>query len=240
MHHCPAWQCWIIARRVSKPTETEQALRRAAQQRQARTTGWAERRLSRVGEEQLAIRQRAEAIDADEVLLAKWNRAARKDWGHKQAGTVQTHAHAAQLRQGALARLYQSGGIDIHQLGAAQEIAAVAATIGAGLGVRMVSLETRVDGGRRGPDHFWESLGRVRAEWAYGRWRAMLPRPGLVLAMVVEDCGLTAAARQFGMRKVRARGFLVDALDLWPDAIGEARDRVSEADLLAAQAGLAS
>ncbi len=175
---------------------------------------------------------------AEELALARANRAARKDWGHKQAGTVQTHAHAAGLRQGALARLYQSGAIDVHQLGAAQEIAAVAETIGAGLGVRMVSLETRVDGGRRGPDQFWESLGRVRAEWAYGRWRAQLPKPGLVLAMVVDDVGIAAAARFFGMRKVRARAHLIAALELWPDAIRKARDQIDEADLLVMQARL--
>lgn len=208
MRHCRALQCWITAQRVSR-TDPDAA--------------WAARHPRRA---------------AEEAALKRFNRAAEKDWGHKQAGTVQTHAHAAGMRQGALLRLYQSGAIDIHQLGAAQEIAAVAATIGAGLGVRMVSLETRVDSSRHGPDRFWESLGRVRAEWAYGRWRAELDKPGLVLAMVVEDCGLAAAARAFSMRKARARAYLVTALDLWPKHMRHARDQVSEAELLAAQAGL--
>lgn len=175
---------------------------------------------------------------AEELALAEANAKAARDWSHKHVGTVQTHAHAAGIRQGALARLYMSGSIDIHQLGCGQEIAAIGQAIGAGLGIRRVSLETRVDGGRQGSDMFWESLGRVRAEWAYGRWRAKLARPGPVLAMVVDDCGLTAAARRFGMGKARARALLIEALDLWPGEIGRARDAIDEADVLAAQAGL--
>lgn len=182
--------------------------------------------------------RRHPARAAAELALAEGNARAARDWGHKQAGTVQTHAHAAATRQGALLRLYQSGAIDIHQLGNAQEIAAIGTRIGAELGVRMVSLETRVDGGRHGSDMFWESLGRVRAEWAYGRWRARLPRPGVVLAIVIDDMGLAAVARRFSMRKTRARAYLIEALDLWPDAIRAARDEIYEADVLAAQAGL--
>lgn len=138
-----------------------------------------------------------------------------------------------------MARLHRSGAISIDQLGAALEIADVAEHICAGLGVRTVSLETRIDSGRHGGDVFWESLGRVRREMAYSRWRAALPHPAApVLAMITEDCGMAEAARRFGIHHRRAKHLLLAALDMWPALIREACDEVDPATLAAAHAGL--
>lgn len=163
---------------------------------------------------------------------------AKADFGHKWHGTIETHAKAAKVRQGSLARLYTAGAITIEQLGAAQEIASVVERIGAGLGVRTVSLETRVDGAQRGDGGFFEALGQVRREVAYGRWRAALPMAAPVLAMIVNDIGVTAAAKAYGMHRRRAKTLLSAALDAWSDALRDARDEVDEATLLAAQAGI--
>lgn len=183
-----------------------------------------------------ARRHPTRAAEERDLRLAR--RQARDDFGHKVHGTVETHAKAARVRQGSIARLYASGAIDVHQLGAAAEIAAVGRTIGAELGMRTVSLETRVDGGGRAGGAFWEALGRVRAEWAYTRWRASLARPGPVLALVIDDAALGKVARTFAMRSATARGLLIAALDAWPDFARDARDAIDEADVLAAHAGL--
>ena len=87
-------------------------------------------------------------------------REAENRWRGRGEGTPATHAHAARQRQGALARLYHSGAISAEQLGSALEIAAAAEQIGADVQVRTVSLETRIDGGRR-DGTFWEALGPV-------------------------------------------------------------------------------
>lgn len=155
------------------------------------------------------------------------------------AATPETRARAQAVCQGALARLHVAGTISIEQLGAAMEIADVAEQICAGIGVRTVSWETRVETSRAGDAAFWESLGRVRREMAYSRWRAALPQPAApVLAMIIEDCGIHEAARRFGMHRRRARRLLLAALDLWQPLIRQACDEVDPASLAAAHAGL--
>ncbi|HMO74555.1 MAG TPA: hypothetical protein PKD99_02365 [Sphingopyxis sp.] len=160
------------------------------------------------------------------------------DWRHKREGTPETHARAARTVQGALARLFQSGAIDANELGWAAEIASVHAAIVRDVVPATVSLETRVDRSGRAGGAFFEALGRVRAEIAYSAWRAALPRPGVVLAMITEDLGVSAAARRFGMRNARAKLLLIGALNRWPEEYDAARRAVDAADLAAAQAGL--
>lgn len=160
------------------------------------------------------------------------------DWRHKREGTPETHEKAARTVQGALARLYMKGDIDADQLGCAAEIARVHAQIVRDVVPATVSLETRIDQSRHGDGAFFEALGRVRAEVAYTAWRAALPKAGVVLAMIVEDLGVSVAARRFRMRNARARALLIDALDQWPEHMAHARRAVDAADLAAAQAGL--
>ena len=174
---------------------------------------------------------------AEERALRKAQAERQRDFGHKRNGTVETHAQAAQVRQGALARLYQSGAISIEQLGSALEIAAEVERIGADVSVKTASLETRIDISRSGHDMFFESLGRVRRAVAYSRWRAELPRvsEGMgaapVLAMIVDDIGIVEAARQFGIHRRRAKRVLIAAVDLWPQVLGEAIRDVDAEDL---------
>ena len=78
----------------------------------------------------------------------------------------------------------------------------------------------------------------MRAEVAYTRWRAAVPAPGLVLAVIVEDLGCNAAAARFSKDKRTVRKLLVDALDAWPRFQRDACDEVDEATLLAAQAAI--
>ena len=177
---------------------------------------------------------------AEQRALRLEQRDAQDRYGHKPYGTVQTHMAAQCARGGALLRLYQSGAIDIEQLGAAQEIAAEAERIGADVQVRTVSLETRVDGGARHGDAFFEALGRVRREVAYTRWRERLPRgvAPIVLDMIVEDIGVTAAAKRHRMHPRRAKKALVDALDDWTITIRAVVKEIDAATVLAAQAAI--
>ncbi len=165
-------------------------------------------------------------------------------FGNKPDGTPETHDKASRKRQGALARLYASGAISIDQLGAAHEIAAVAERIGSDVTVRTVSLETRIDNGGGRDGAFFEALGQVRREVAYGRWRAGLPgicdgvAVAVVLDMIVGDVGVSVAARVHRIHVRRARRLLGEALDMWPGFYWDAVRQVDEATLLAAHSGL--
>lgn len=186
--------------------------------------GWAERHPRRAQEER---------------ALRKAHKLAHASFGYANyIGTPETHFHATRVQQGALARLYRSGAISADQLAWSAEIARVHAMITGDVTVRTVSLETRVDQSGKAGGAFFEKLGRVRAEVAYGKWRARLPVPGPVLAMIVEDLGVAAAAKVFRMRAARARALLIAALDAWPDANDDAVREVDEATLLAAQAAI--
>ena len=156
---------------------------------------------------------------------------------HREA-TPETIAKARRVQQGALARLCASGSIDADQLAWSCEIRMVHERLGADVRIGTVSLETRVDQSRHGDGSFFEKLGAVRAEVGYTRWRAALPAPGLVLAVIVEDLGCNAAAARFSQDKRTVRKLLVDALDAWPRFQRDACDEVDEATLLAAQAAI--
>lgn len=160
-----------------------------------------------------------------------------------KAGTPETLRKAARTQQGALARLYAAGAIDVHQLTAAQEIEAIHARIGADVRVSIASLEARVDGGRHGRQEE-ERLGEVRRQVAYTRWRDAVARmPGApiaaVLDMIVGDrVGFSVAATRHGMHHRRAKRLLIEALDLWWTVHGQVRREVDERDLRRAHAAL--
>jgi hypothetical protein len=190
-------------------------------------------------------------IDAEEAWrrwadrhpgLAAQERAMRSEIGeieewrkHEAHGTPETLIKAHYTSQGSLARMFMRGHLSIDQLAWADEIRRVAEIIARDVAIGSISFETRVDNGFNGHRMAEESLGRVRAEVAYSRWRRQLRRPAPVLAMIIEDRAVRAVGRAFRMRDATARALLVDALDAWPDCYGWARDRVDENDLLAVQ-----
>lgn len=171
--------------------------------------------------EEFQLRQEARAVDS-------WRK-------HEAHGTAETLIKAARQSSGTLVRLYSAGHLTIDQLAWAEEIRRVAEYIGRDVAIGTISLETRVDNGFTGHRMAEESLGRVRAEVAYSRWRRQLRAPGPVLAMIIEDRGVRGVGRMFRMRDATARALLVDALDAWPDCYGWARDRVDEDDIVAVQ-----
>lgn len=174
----------------------------------------------------------------EERDLRKSNRQAREGYGHKVNGTPETHAKAATIRQGGLARLCTAGDIDADQLAAAVSIALVHARITADVTIGTVSYETRVDQSGAGSGMFFEKLGAVRAEVTYSLWRQRIAEPLVVLAMIVDDIGVTRAAAQFRMRNARAKKLLIDALDLWNTMNDQVRREIDHASLAAAQAGI--
>lgn len=187
-------------------------------------------------------RKRHPSLAAEERALRKGRAEAEKAHGHRRGGTVETLAHfaAAERRPGALARLHGAGAIDDVQLDSAVAIARVAERIGADVTVKTASLETRIDGGRR-DGGFFEKLGAVQAEVAYGRWRAALGAgAAAVLDMVVGDpLPYPQAAARHRMSARRAKRLLIEALDLWPLYVREAVRAVDERALAAAHARLA-
>lgn len=161
-------------------------------------------------------------------------------WKHKNEGTPETHEHAVKTRQGPIARLFEAGYIDAEQLGWACEIASVAESIEADVDVRGASYEMRVDYSGSGRNSVVEGIMRVRREVAYTWWRERLPHPKrAVLDMLIGDPQpYSTVALQYRMGKKRARKLLIDAIDLWEDAMEHAEAQVDAASLAAAQAGL--
>ncbi len=140
----------------------------------------------------------------------------REEWAGLQ-GTPQTRAYVAteQRREGSLARLVATGALDIHQLAAAQEIVEAYRSVTADVAVRTANLEPRCSGG--GPDAASAALiGAVLREQAYGRWRAAIGSDGpMLLAIIVDDMALTAAARRWRKSNRTTRAILIRALDGW-------------------------
>lgn len=163
-------------------------------------------------------------------------------YGKAHDGTPETLAHAATLttREGSLARMWREGSLSDEQLGSAVAIARVHARIGADVAIATASLETRIDGGRLGPERFFEKLGAVRAEVAYTRWRSAIgANVALVLDIVGGTDGLVAAAQHHRMGHRKARRILTDALDRWPAILGAVAREVDDDAVIAAWAELA-
>jgi hypothetical protein len=188
-----------------------------------------------------AWRQRHPSLAQTEAALAKAHTQMREDWKHKNDGTPETHEHASKTRQGALARLFESGAINADQLAWANEIAMVAETLQRDVAPRIVEYEPRIDHETRGPTVLIEGVMRVRREMAYKEWCRLLPNPKpLVLSMVTgEAIGYTVAARRYHVHQRNARRELIKALDRWPELMDWACSRVDREDLVIAHARLA-
>lgn len=174
---------------------------------------------------------------AEERGIRKTLRDQDEQFGHVVYGTPETRARASRVRQGAMARLYHSGAISVRQLGASLEIAAAYDRVIASAGVSTSWAIERVDMSPD-PTRAFEHLGGVWAEYAYSKWRQALPRPGPILAIIVEDCGISAAARRFSMDRRTAGSLLRSALDLWAEMHSDARRTITSEKLAAAHEAL--
>lgn len=154
----------------------------------------------------------------------------RDRWSHKRAATAQTMEAATNTHQGALAQLYANGTIDAEQLEWAAQISNVHRSIEADVGVKVASLEARVDSSRRSAD-LPERIHRVRMHAAYGFWRHYLPAPkGLVLDMIVGDAiGYTVAAVRYRVHNRKAKRLLLEAIQRWPLCVVHAFSAIDEA-----------
>ncbi|MEA3042992.1 MAG: hypothetical protein QOH47_830 [Sphingomonadales bacterium] len=204
----------------ARPSKRARKLAAAALSRaeEARHIAWARRHPEKAAAERTLRKGRAQLLER---------------WDHKHEGTAETRDHASRQSQGALARLWKSGAIDADQLAASVQIREAAERIASDVKVRTASLETRIDGGRRGD--FEERVAHVRREIAYTRWRAALGGSAVaVIEMIVEDAGVTIVARRRRIGVVRAKRLLVEALNLWWKILGHVRREVDDASLAAA------
>jgi hypothetical protein len=208
--------------RRGKPSAIEQRLAKSAAKAKE---DWARRHPRAAKQERGLRKSRAEMLES---------------FKHKNQGTPETHAYAARVNQGALARLYLNEVIDRDQLAAAVAIGQVAERIGADVAVKTSSIETRVDVTRMGDGAFYENLTRVREEVAYTRWRSEVRGPiGAILEMIVgEPAGFTIVAKRYRIGNKRAKRLLIDALDLWPRILGTVCKEIDDATLAAAHAGI--
>lgn len=145
----------------------------------------------------------------------------RERWSFRAAATSETMHHAAGTHQDCLIQMQRNGTIDSTQLGWAAEIANVYRSIESEVGVKVASLEARVDQSRGGRSLVGEGIHRVRMHLAYRYWRDLLPAPKqMVLDMIVSDnIGYTVAARRYGVHKRKAKRLLIEALNRWPECV---------------------
>ncbi len=211
--------------RPTPPRTKSRAEIEAERRREAQRVDWAHRHPELAAAERAFRKDRVSAVER---------------YGHKPAGTPETHQRAARRAQGALARLYQSGGISADQLAWAVEIAAVAERIGADVAVRTAQYETGIDRSGRGDAAFYERLHQVRMEMAYTRWRTELGgHAAPVLDMIVgETIGYSVVATRYRMSAKRAKRLLIEALDRWPRIRRGVTDEVDGERLHQAHAAL--
>lgn len=170
---------------------------------------------SRAEANRLAWARRHPGRAAEERKLRKAQVHAEQAFRHKANGTVETHARAARTRQGAIARLHQSGAIDDEQLAAAALVTWVYDRIARDVTVRTASMETRVDRSPHGKATR-EALWVMEMELAYSRWRTMLgAKAGPVLDVIIHDRGLVDVATDASMGPPRLRRMVADALTSW-------------------------
>lgn len=210
----------VTRRKGREEQQREQALMEA---NRITDNAWARRH------PQLAAEERA-------LCLARHER--QMQFAHSVNATSETLAHARIVREGALARLYHSGSLTIEQWGASLEIAAAHARVVLDAGLPSSWAIERVDHRPDPEKRFQEALGTVRLEMTYSRWRREIEAAGAVLAIIVEDCGLVAAARRHSMGEKRLRRLLVDALERWMALRRSIRDEVDEATIEAARAAI--
>ena len=163
----------------------------------------------------------------------------REAWHHKAYGTPETWERSTRTHDGALIQLQRNGTIDTDQLEWAAQIANVYRSMEADVGVKVASLEARVDESRRHGGRAAESVYRVRMHLAYGYWRELLPAPKqLVLDMIVGDAiGYSVAAARYRVHKRKAKRFLIDALNRWPLCVAHAFSVAGRDTIAALNAG---
>jgi hypothetical protein len=142
--------------------------------------------------------------------------AQREAWAFRGKGTPETLAAADReaKRPGSLARLHRSGAIDAHQLAAAERIAHAHTLITAPVAVRTAKLEPRGTGTPDGAAR--EAMARIWIERDYDRWRARVGvHVAMLLAIIIDDMALTAAAKRYRHSVRSARAILIAGLDGW-------------------------
>ncbi|MBA4091404.1 MAG: hypothetical protein C0494_12560, partial [Sphingobium sp.] len=165
----------------------------------------------------------------------------RELWSHKAYGTPETWDRSLRTHDDALIQLHRNGTLDKEQLEWAAQIGNVYRSLEADVGIKVASLEARVDqsrGGGRTAEHVM----RVRAHLAYGYWRDALPTPKqMVLDMIVGDAvGYTVAARRYRVHNRKAKRLLLEAINRWPVCIAYAFSAVDQATVDMVEAGWAT
>ena len=132
-------------------------------------------------------------------------------------GTPETIASLEhrQRRSGAVARLYASKALDADQLAAADKIATTYRAVTADAPFRTASWETRTGGGVGGGDIDIALLGATLGEYALYWWLGSIRQPDAIVAIVVHDMALTAAADRYALSVPRLRKLLGEALTTW-------------------------
>jgi len=164
------------------------------------------------------------------ILRARRQADAAADRYLGKAGTPETLAAADSTHSGGLEQLERNGTITKDQREWAAQIANVYRSIEADVGVKVASLEARVDQSRRSPA-IAERIHRVRMHRAYAIWRDLIPAPkALVLDMIVGDAiGYSVAARRYRVHKRKAKRLLVESIDRWPLCVARAFSAVDQA-----------
>lgn len=218
------------------------AARKREQQRIDHLVLGQKRPVERVTEGKRRGRTRPKMVERPVVLEPGIEEAmqVRESWSHKAYGTPETWERALNTHDGALAQLHRNGTIDKDQLEWAAQIANVYRSLESDVGVKVASLEARVDQSRSGGQAI-EGVYRARMHLAYGYWRARLPAPKqLVLDMVVGDAvGYSVAARVHRVHKRKAKRFLLDALNSWPACVAHAFSVVDHDMVAALNIGMA-
>lgn len=164
----------------------------------------------------------------------------RELWSHKAYGTPETWDRSLRTHDDALIQLHRNGTVDKEQLEWAAQIANVYRSLEADVGIKVASLEARVDqsrGGGRAAEHIM----RVRTHLAYGYWRdALLAPKQMVLDMIVGDAiGYTVAAKRYRVHNRKAKRLLIEAINRWPICIAYAFSTVDQATVDMIEAGWA-
>jgi len=146
----------------------------------------------------------------------------RREQAFNSRATPETLALAGVHHDG-MNQLELNGTITKDEREWATQIANVHRSIEADVGIKVASLEARVDSTTR-PPVVAERIHSVRMHAAYGFWRDMLPAPkGLVLDMIVGDAiGYTVAAKRYRVHNRRAKRLLLEAIKRWPLCVAHA------------------